>query len=217
MSHWPFTDLVEMISGKRAMRVALGEMDYATDASLSELATELANMKAELAEVKENQLSGGQKVQLAETDFATEATLAALATELDSVKIELTEVKANQISGDQKVQLTGSLVVSEEILDIAVAAGSTWVSETFVARGSVVTMGFRASPSVKCLLGMVGYSNTYPTSNAIANYTIKDLSSTATALYAASAEIITPRYALKFENKDTVDVTLKVVVRIEKG
>jgi len=96
-------------------------------AKLEMVQGELALVKAELQEIKANQLSGDQKVQLSGTlteleqaivlldaisgkDFATQTTLAAVLAKLADLESELVTIKANQLSGDQKVQLSGTIV-----------------------------------------------------------------------------------------------------------
>ncbi len=136
----------------------------------------------------------------------------AVKAELELLKAELATIKANQTSGDQKVTLSGSLVQKADVIstDTVIAAGADTILNFQTIASRRIAAGIRLEAARKWQVSVLSYA-TSDSTNYVKEQIILDSAASVTIMGAAQVDAYTNKIRLRVYNKDTQDMTVKLL------
>jgi len=127
----------------RALLANLNAKDFATQATLAAVKSELEVLKAELQEIKANQLSGDQKVQLSGTKVVESAPVTGIKT--------VTSTVAEVFAGSSRKANRSKLIIRNLHPAVAIRIGGSGTTDTIgqsLEPGASVEIDFSPSTAV---------------------------------------------------------------------
>lgn len=127
----------------RALLANLNAKDFATQATLAAVKSELEVLKAELQEIKANQLSGDQKVQLSGTKVVESAPVTGIKT--------VTSTVAEVFAGSSRKANRSKLIIRNLHPAVAIRIGGSGITDTIgqsLEPGASVEIDFSPSTAV---------------------------------------------------------------------